>query len=88
MPSLCDKEVKESLKKNEEKLILRFNTCLILMNIIEDVVNYTTKKWKSIYCLHKLSDFPMQVEEEGEEEEEEKREEEIQIESLDREEEE
>ena len=38
MSSLSDKEVKESLKKNEEKLTLRFNTCLILMNSVEDVV--------------------------------------------------
>ena len=29
MSSLDDKEVKESLKKNEEKLTLRFNTCLV-----------------------------------------------------------
>ena len=35
---LNDKEVKESLKKNEEKLTLRFNTCLILMKDIKHVV--------------------------------------------------
>ena len=48
MLSLNDKEVKESLKKNEEKLILRFNTCLILMNNIEDVVNSATRTWTNI----------------------------------------
>ena len=81
MPSLIDKEFKDSMKKNEEKLTLRFNTCLILMNNIEDVVTITTKTWKNIYCLHKLIEFLVQVEEEEEEEEEEK-EEEIQIDNL------
>ena len=67
MLSLSDKEVKESLKKNEEKLTLRFNTCLILLNNIEDVVTTTNKTWKNIYCLHKPSHFLVQVEEEEEE---------------------
>ena len=75
MPSFNDKEIKYSLKTNEENLILRFNTCLILINRIEDVVNSTTRTWKNIYCLHKPSDFLVQVEEEEEEEEEEKEEE-------------
>ena len=85
MSSLSDKEVKESLKKNEAKLTLRFNTCLILMNNIEDIVTTITKTWKNIYYLHKPSDFLVQVEEEEEEEE---KEEEIQIDNLDQEEEE
>ena len=34
MSSLSEKGVKESLKMNEEKLTLRFNTCLILMKDI------------------------------------------------------
>ena len=59
---------------------MRFNTCLILLNNIEDVVNIATKTWKNIYFLHKPSDFLMQVEEEEEEEE---KEEELQIEYLD-----
>ena len=67
MLSLTDKEVKESLKKNEANLTLRFNTCLILMNSIEDVVTTTTKTWKNIYYLHKPRDITIQVEEEGEE---------------------
>ena len=75
MLSLNEKELKDSLKKNEEKLILRFNTCLILINNIEDVVSSENETWKNIYRLHKLSDFPVQIEEEEEEEEEEKEEE-------------
>ena len=88
MLSLSDKEVKESVNKNEEKLTLRFNICLILLNNIEDVVTTTTKTWKKIYYLHKSSDFLVQVEENEEEEEEEEKEEEIQIDNHDQEEEE
>ena len=73
------------MKKHEEKLTLRFNTCLTLINNIEDVVNTATKTWKNIYYLHKLSDFSIQVEEKEEEEEEEE-EEEIQIDYLEEEE--
>ena len=69
MPSRSDKEVKESLKKNEEKFTLRFNTCLILMSNIEDVVMSANKSWKNIYCLHKPSDFPIQIDGKDEEEE-------------------
>ena len=57
MLSLSDKEVKESLKKNEEKLTLKFNTCMILINDIEHVVKNATNTWKSIYNLHKKSYF-------------------------------
>ena len=78
MLSLSNKEFKESLKPNEAKLTLRFNTCLILMNNIEDVVNSSTRTWKNMFYLHKSSDFPVQVEKEEEEE----KEEEIQIDNL------
>ena len=82
MLSLSDKEVKESIKKNEEKLTLRFNTCLILINNTKDVVTTATKTWKNIYYLHKPSDFVVQVEEEEEEEE---KEEEIEIDNIEEE---
>ena len=61
MSSLSDREVKVSLKKNEQNFTLRFNKCLILMNSIEDVVTSANKNWKNIYCLHKPSDFPIKV---------------------------
>ena len=78
MPSLSDKEVKESLKKNEEKLTLRCHTCLILMKNIEDVVRNENNIWKNIYLLHKKSDFPVQVDDKDDEEEkDEEKEEEI-----------
>ena len=48
MLSLDDKDVKESLKKNEENLTLRFNTCHILLNDIEHVEKNATNPWKNI----------------------------------------
>ena len=84
MLSLSDKEVKESIKKNEENLTLRFNTCIILMNNIEDVVTSANKTWKTIYYLHKSSDFPIQVEDKDEEEEDDEKEEEIEEINLDK----
>ena len=56
-----DKEIKESIKKNEEKLTLKFNTCLVLMKDIEHVVKNTTNTWKNVYLLHKLSDFIVSI---------------------------
>ena len=56
-----DKEIKDSLKKNEQKLTLKFNTCLVLMKDIEHVVRNATNTWKNVYLLHKLSDFPVNV---------------------------
>ena len=67
MLSLSNKEVKESLNKNEEKITLRFNTCLILMKDIELIVKNATNKWKNIYLLHKQSDFPIHVSDKDEE---------------------
>ena len=61
MLSLNDKEVKESLKKNEEKVTLRFNTFLVLLNDIEHIVRNVTNTWKNIYHLQKLSDFVVTI---------------------------
>lgn len=76
IPIISDAEVKESLKKNKEKLTLKFNTCPILMKDIEHVVRNATNTWKNVYLLHKLSDFPIDVKDDDDEEEEEKDEEE------------
>ena len=82
MPSLNDKEVKESLKKNEEKITLRFNTCLILLNDIEHVVRNATNTWKNIYLLHKPSDFVVSVSEKDGDDDEQKEDEEIDDEEV------
>ena len=70
MPSMNDKEVKESLKKNEENLTLRFNTWLILMNDTEHVVKNATNTWKNIYVLYKRSDFFVNVSDKDDDEHE------------------
>ena len=79
MPSLTNKEVKESLKKKEEKLTLRFNTCLVLLKEIEHVVKNATNTWKNVYLLHKLRNFAINVnyDDDKEEKDEEKYDEEV-----------
>ena len=47
--------------KNEEKLTLRFNICLVLLKEIEHVLKNATNTWKNVYLLHKLSDFVISV---------------------------
>ena len=59
--SSLDDEVKVPLKKNEEKLTLRFNTCLVLLKDSEHVVKNATNTWKNIYVLHKPSDFVFNI---------------------------
>ena len=61
-------KVKESLKKNEDKMTLKFNTCLILMKDIEYVVNNSINTWKNVYHLHKPNNFPIDVEDDDDEE--------------------
>lgn len=70
VPSITDTEIKESIKKNEENLTLKFNTCLILIKDIEHVVKNATNTWKNIYRLHKPSDFLVDVKDDDEEEKE------------------
>ena len=48
MSSLSDKELKESMKKNEENITLKFNTCMILVHDIEHVVETATTTWKNV----------------------------------------
>jgi len=38
VPSLTDAEVKKALKEHEGRMILKFNTCLILMKNIESLL--------------------------------------------------
>lgn len=67
MLSLSDKEVKDSMKKNEEKLSLKFNTCLVLIKDIESVVKTTTTTWKNIYNLHQLGDHVVHIDDKDDE---------------------
>ena len=71
LPSITIAKVKESMKKNEDKMTLRFNTCLILLKDIEHVVKNTIGMWKNVYHLHKQSDFLVEVKDDDSDNEEE-----------------
>lgn len=53
MSSLSEKEVQESLKQNEKKHTLKFNTCMLFLIVVKS----TTTTWKNIYGLQKPSEF-------------------------------
>ena len=53
MPNIKDTKINKALKENEEKMTLKFHTCLILIKNVESVVNTTTNTWKNLYDLHK-----------------------------------
>lgn len=61
LPSLTDAEVKEAMKKNEDKMTIRFHTCLILIKDIERIVKDAIDVWKGIYHLHKQSEEPIEI---------------------------
>ena len=82
MLKLSDKEVNESLKKIEEKLTLRFNTCLILMKDIEHVVKNANNTWKNIYILHKQRDFIVNVSDKDEDDDGHEKDEEVDNEEV------
>ena len=61
VPTLIDVEVTKSLKDNENKMKLKFNTCLVLMKDIESVVKNAADTWGNVYHLHKLSEKPKEI---------------------------
>ena len=61
LPSVTNAEVKEAMKKNEDKMTIRFHTCLILIKDIEHVVKDSTNMWKNIYLLHKPSENLVEI---------------------------
>lgn len=64
-------EVKESLKKNEQKIIPRFNAFLILSKDIESIVQSNTIAWNNIYALHKPTKEVVQIVDDKDDEEKE-----------------
>lgn len=67
-------EVKESLRKNEDKMTLRFNTCLVLIKDIEHIVKSAIETWKNFYHLHNPIDFPVTMNDDEDEEEKDEKE--------------
>ena len=55
VPNLTEAEVQKALKEHENRMILKFNTCLILMKNVESIVKNATDVWRDVYHLHKPS---------------------------------
>jgi hypothetical protein len=53
VPNLTKGKVKKALKEHEIRIILKFNTCLILMRNVESIVKNPTNVWRDVYHLHK-----------------------------------
>ena len=61
MPTISNKEVKESVNMNEQKLTPKFNAFLILSKDIESIVHSNIISWKNIYGLHKPTKEVVQI---------------------------
>ena len=53
VPNLIGAEVKKAMKEHEGRMLLKFNSCLILMKNIESTVRSANDIWKAIYHLNK-----------------------------------
>ena len=68
---MTDVEVNKSLKENEDKMNLKFNTFLILMKDIEYVVKNATNTWENIYHLYKPSEHLVEIKDDDDDKDEE-----------------
>ena len=57
------------MKEHEGRMILKFNTCLILMKSIELVVKHATDIWRDVFHLSKPTDDPVEIEDDDNDEE-------------------
>ena len=55
VPNLTNEEIKEAMNKHEDRMILKLNTCFILMNNIESVIRQASDVWKDVYHLRQPS---------------------------------
>ena len=58
---MTDAEVKKALKDNENRMILTFNTCLVLMKNIEHILKNYIDVWKDVFHLHKPSEDLVEI---------------------------
>lgn len=70
LPNLSNADVKADLKKHEGKMLLRFHTCLVLINDIDLVVRDVPNMWKNIYHLHEPSKDLVEIKDDNSSEEE------------------
>ena len=55
VPNLSDKEVKKEFLDHEDRIIMKLNTCFILMKNIESVIRQASDVWKNVYHLNQPS---------------------------------
>ena len=70
VPSLIEPEVQKALKEHVKMMILKFNTCLILMKNVEWVVKSANDVWKDVYHLHKPSEDLVEIKDDESDKEE------------------
>ena len=65
VPNLTDEEVKKALLDHEDMIILKLNTCFILMKNIESIIRQTSDVWKDSYHLRKPSLEVVEIKDDG-----------------------
>ena len=68
---MTNAEVKKALKEHEGRMILKFNTCLILMKNIESVVKNATDVCRDVYHLNKPTDETVEIKDDDSDQEDE-----------------
>ena len=63
-------EVQKALKEHENRMILKFNTYLILMKNVESVVKNATDVWRDVYHLNKLAENLVEIKDDESDKEE------------------
>ena len=49
VPNLTDEEVKKALLDHEDQMILKLNTCFILMKNTKSIIRQASDVWKDVY---------------------------------------
>ena len=71
VPNLSDAEARKEMKEHEGRMILKFNTCLILMKNIESVVKNATDVWIDVFHLNKPTDETIEIKDDDSDQEDE-----------------
>ena len=56
-----DVELKKALLEHEDRMILKLNTCFILMKNIESIVMHALNVWKDVYHLKNPSQDVVEI---------------------------
>ena len=55
VPNLTDAKVKKALLEHEDTMILKLNTCFILIKNVESFFRHALDVWRDVYHLNKPS---------------------------------